>query len=209
MAEKTRRVILQRGEEERLELAVNPRDLVISQPQNTLQYVTLRGETVHAARGAGLTQVTLETFLPSEDSRFYRGVAPNDALALLYRWKSEGGPVRLLITGTEMDELFLITGLKRTLTEGDRDVGVAVTLTEYRYITLAEPDVVDGDSPGGLYLRADERSTPEVYITQGGEDLWTVARLQLGDGSRWREIALRNGISDPCGLSAGKELYLV
>ncbi len=209
MAEKTRRVILQRGEDERLEFAVNPRDLVISQPQNTLQYVTLRGETVHAARGAGLTQVTLETFLPSEDSRFYRDMPPNDALALLYRWKSEGGPVRLLITGTEMDELFLITGLKRTLTEGDRDVGVAVTLTEYRYITLAEPDVVDGDSPGGLYRRADERSTPEVYVTQGGEDLWTVARLQLGDGSRWREIALRNGISDPCGLPAGKELYLV
>lgn len=209
MAENTRKVILQRGEEERLEFAVNPRDLVISQPQNTLQYVTLRGETVHAARGAGLTRVTLETFLPSEGSRFYRGVTPNDALALLYRWKSEGGPVRLLITGTEMDELFLITGLQRTLSEGDRDVGVAVTLTEYRYITLAEPDVVERGSAGGLYRRADERSTPEVYLTRGGEDLWTVARLWLGDGSRWREIATRNGISDPCRLPAGEELYLL
>ncbi len=208
MASNTRTVILQRGEEERLQFAVNPRDMVISQPQNTLSYVTIRGETVHAARGSGLTQVTLETFLPSEESRFYQGVTPAEALAMLHRWKTEGGPVRLLISGSEIDELFLITGLKRTLTEGDRDVGVAITLKEYKYITLAEPDVVASQSAGGLYSRADERTIPAVYRTRGGEDLWTIARLCLGDGSRWRELAMINKIADPHNLPAGRELYL-
>lgn len=208
MASNTRTVLLQRGEEERLQFAVNPRDMVLSQPQNTLRYVTIRGETVHAARGSGLTQVTLETFLPSEESRFYQGITPAQALAMLYRWKTEGSPVRLLISGSEIDGLFLITGLKRTLTEGDRDVGVAVTLKEYKYITLAEPDVVASQSAGGLYSRADERDVPAVYVTRGGEDLWTIARLCLGDGSRWRELAVKNGIWDPHGLPAGKELYL-
>ena len=208
MASNTRTVILQRGEEERLQFAVNPRDMVISQPQNTLSYVTIRGETVHAARGSGLTQVTLETFLPSEDSRFYQGVTPAEALAMLHRWKTEGSPVRLLISGSEIDELFLITGLKRTLTEGDRDVGVAITLKEYKYITLAEPDVVASQSAGGLYSRADERTIPAVDRTRGGEDLWTIARLCLGDGSRWRELAIINKIADPHNLPAGRELYL-
>ena len=208
MAGNTRIVILQRGEEERLVLAVNPRHMVISQPQNTLSYVTVRGETVHAARGSGLTQVTLETFLPGEDSRFYRGVTPAEALAMLYRWKTEGGPVRLLISGSELGELFLITGLRRTLTEGDRDVGVAIALKEYKYITLAEPDVVARQGAGGLYQRADERAASASYVTRGGEDLWTVARTCLGDGGRWREIAVRNGIDDPHDLPAGKELYL-
>lgn len=208
MASNTRTVILQRGEEEQLQFAVNPRNMVISQPQNTLSYVTIRGETVHAARGSGLTQVTLETFLPSEASRFYQGITPAEALAMLQRWKTEGGPVRLLISGSEIDELFLITGLKRTLTEGDRDVGVAITLKEYKYITLAEPDVVAGQSAGGLYSRADERAVPAVYTTRGGEDLWTIARLCLGDGSRWRELAIRNNIVDPHNLPAGRELYL-
>ena len=208
MASNTRTVILQRGEEERLQFAVNPRDMVISQPQNTLSYVTIRGETVHAARGSGLTQVTLETFLPSEDSRFYQGVTPAEALAMLHRWKTEGSPVRLLISGSEIDELFLITGLKRTLTEGDRDVGVAITLKEYKYITLAEPDVVASQSAGGLYSRADERTIPAVYRTRGGEALGTIARLCLGDGSRWRELAIINKIADPHNLPAGRELYL-
>jgi nucleoid-associated protein YgaU len=104
--------------------------------------------------------------------------------------------------------LFLITGLKRTLTEGDRDVGVAITLKEYKYITLAEPDVVASQSAGGLYSRADERTIPAVYRTRGGEDLWTIARLCLGDGSRWRELAIINKIADPHNLPAGRELYL-
>ena len=76
MMNNTRTVILQRGEE-RLQLAVNPRQMVISQPQNTLSYVTVRGETVHAARGSGLTQVTLRTL-------YYRVVVFKDPLQGLY-----------------------------------------------------------------------------------------------------------------------------
>lgn len=208
MATNTRTVILQRGEEEQLVLAVNPRQMVLSQPQNTLSYQTILGETVHAARGSGLMQVTLETFFPHEDSRFYQGVEPQKALAMVQRWKEEGSPVRLLISDSEVDGLFLVCALERTFTEGDRDLGVRMSLKEYKYVTLAGTDIVTEDLAGGLYPRADERVVPTVYVTAGGEDLWTIARLYLGDGSLWKGLALRNGISDPHGLPAGKELYL-
>ena len=208
MATNTRTVILQRGESELLQLAVNPRNIVISQPQNTLSYVTIRGDTVHAARGGGLTQVTLATFLPAGNSRFFQGVTPAEVLAMLKRWKENGSPIRLLISGSELGELFLICGLEQTLTEGDQDVGIRITLKEYKYVTLAEPDVLGGDSVGGLYRRAEGRTTPAVYVTMGGEDLWTVARICLGDGDRWKELAARNSIADPHNLPAGKELYL-
>ena len=108
MATNTRTVILQRGEEEQLQLAVNPKNMVISQPQNTMRYVTIRGDTVHVARGGGLTQVTLATFLPSAGSRFYQGVTPAQALAMLQRWMEAGEPIRLLISGSELGELFLV-----------------------------------------------------------------------------------------------------
>lgn len=208
MATNTRTVILQRGESELLQLAVNPRQMVISQPQNTLSYVTVRGDTVHAARGGGLAQVTLTTFLPAEHSRFYQGITPAEALAMLHRWKESGAPIRLLISGSELGELFLICGLEQTLNEGDEDVGIRIALKEYKYVTLAESDVLDSSSVGGLYRRVDGRSNVTVYVTSGGEDLWTVARICLGDGSRWKELAVRNGIADPHNLPAGKELYL-
>ena len=208
MATNTRTVILQRGEEEQLVLAVNPRQMVLSQPQNTLRYQTILGETVHAARGSGLMQVTLETFFPHEDSRFYQGVEPQKALATVQRWKEEGSPVRLLISDSEVDGLFLVCALERIFTEGDRDLGIRIGLQEYKYMTLAGSDVLTDDGAGGLYPRADDRAALTVYVTAGGEDLWTIARLYLGDGSRWKELALRNGISDPHSLPAGKELYL-
>ena len=107
-----------------------------------------------------------------------------------------------------MGALFLICGLEQTLTEGDADVGIRIQLKEYKYVTLAEPDVLERENAGGLYLRADERVIPALYVTVGGEDLWTIARLYLGDGSRWQELAVRNGIADPHNLPAGKELYL-
>lgn len=208
MATNTRTVILQRGESESLQLAVNPRNMVISQPQNTLSYVTVQGDTVHAARGGGLTQVTLATFLPASNSRFFRGVTPAESLAMLKRWKKSGTPIRLLISGCELGELFLICGLEQTLIEGDHDVGIRIVLKEYKYVSMAEPDVLGSGSVGGLYRRAEDRTTPAVYVTTGGEDLWTVARICLGDGDRWKELAARNGITDPHNLPAGKELYL-
>ena len=208
MATNTRTVILQRGEEERLVLAVNPRQMVLSQPQNTLSYQTIRGETVHAARGSGLMQVALETFFPHAESRFYQGVEPEQALAMVSRWKAEGSPVRLLISDSEVDGLFLVCALERIFTEGDRDLGVRMVLKEYKYLSAAGSDELAARQAGGLYPRADERPAPTVYVTVGGEDLWTVAHLCLGDGSRWKELAVRNGIFDPHGLPAGKELYL-
>lgn len=208
MAGNTRTVILQRGEEERLQLAVNPRNMVISQPQNTIGYTTILGESVHAARGGGLTQTTLETFLPSEGSRFYQGTSPAQALAMLRRWQTQGEPVRLLISGCELGQLFLICGLEERLAEGDPDVGVAILLKEYQHLSLDQPEGTVQQSPGGLGTRPDRRERQETYLTAGGEDLWTIARLYLGDGSRWQEIASLNGISDPHNLPKGKELYL-
>ncbi|MBQ7492129.1 MAG: LysM peptidoglycan-binding domain-containing protein [Clostridia bacterium] len=211
MAQKTRMMVLRRGDEDdsqRLVLPVNPKDVVISRPQNTLSYVTVRGETVHAARGSGLTQVSLETFLPAEGSPFYSGSSPLEGLAMLRQWEREGVPVRLLISGTDIDDLFLIVGLRQKLREGDEDLGIGIDLKEYKFVTMAETDVLGGETAGGLYQRADERSTPAVYVTGEGEDLWAVARRYLGDGSRWKELAEKNGISDPHGLSGGKEIYL-
>lgn len=208
MGNTTRTVVLRRGEgdrEERLRLAVNPRDLVISQPQNTLKYVTVSGETVHTARGRGLTEVTLETFFPAEGSPFFQEMTPREGIALLRRWETGGSPVRLTISGTETDGLFLITRLRQTLSEGDEDVGVSIELREYRYLSAGEETLTGA---GGLALREEERDVPAVHVTAAGEDLWTIARRYYGDGSRWRDIALRNGICDPHELPGGKELWL-
>lgn len=210
MARKTRTVVLQQSDESsalRLELPVNPQSMVLSRPQNLVRYQTVAGETMQMARGSGLMQVTLETFLPGEHSPFYQGVTPEEGLSLLRQWMQAGTPVRLMISGVQLDELFLIAELRQVLQEGDADMGIVVVLKEYKYISLLWED--NGlQSAGGLLERADERETPGVYVTLGGEDLWSIAHRLLGSGERWKTLARRNGISDPHDLPAGKEIYL-
>lgn len=211
MAHNTRLIVLRRGDDDgelRLQFAVNPEQLVISRPHNVLQYQTVAGQSVQVPLGSGLMQVTLETFLPGSRSPFFAGVEPREGLALLQRWEQEGTPVRLLISGSELDDLFLICNLRQRLAEGDEDVGIGIDLREYRLLTLSEPESTAEQTAGGLALRTDERELPASYITAGGEDLWSIAREFLGDGSRWKELAARNAISDPHGLPAGKEIWL-
>lgn len=210
MAQKTRTVVLQQSDEGsalRLELPVNPQSITLTRPQNLLTYQTVAGETMQMARGSGLRQVSLETFLPGEHSPFYQGTAPEEGLALLEGWMQAGTPVRLMISGVQLDELFLIAELRQSLQEGDEDMGIVIVLKEYKYISLLWED--DGSqSAGGLLERTDERETPGVYVTLGGEDLWSIAHKLLGSGREWKTLARRNGISDPHNLPAGKEIYL-
>lgn len=210
MAQKTRTVVLQQSDDGsalHLELPVNPQSITLSRPQNLLTYQTVAGETMQMARGSGLRQVSLETFLPGEHSPFYQGVTPEEGLALLEGWMQAGTPVRLMISGVQLDELFLIGELRQILQEGDEDMGIVIVLKEYKYISLLWED--DGSqSAGSLLERADERETPGVYVTQGGEDLWSIAHRLLGSGRAWKTLARRSGISDPHNLPAGKEIYL-
>ena len=47
----------------------------------------------------------------------------------------------------------------------------------------------------------------DILVISTPADLPAFRRL-LGDGSRWKELARRNGISDPHGLPKGKEIWL-
>ncbi len=49
---------------------------------------------------------------------------------------------------------------------------------------------------------------PTIHVVVAGESLWSIAADELGDGARWRELAERNGISDPRRLAVGQEIEI-
>lgn len=191
---------------ERLTLPVNPERITLTRRQETKEYRTIGGEPLHLACGPGLTEVSFRTFLPDEGSRFYTGVPPLTALRMLERWQQARRPVRLIISGTDINDAFLPLSLSHTLDEGDRDIGIALTLREYVFSTL-QAGALKAEA-GGLSARADERATLRSYTVRRGDTLWAIAVRFYGDGTRWRELAQRNGISDPRQLPVGKVLVL-
>lgn len=197
--------------EERIYFTVNPAQIAVSRPNRNRVLPLAMGGTVNAWGGRGLREVVIRTFLPDAGSPFYDGTDPQTVLSMLRAWQDSGDPVRLILSGSDINDAFLIEDVTETLREGDRDVGVTLTLREYKFKSaLAALAALAGGSgaSGSGFQRQDERVTPRTYTVKKGDTLWGIATRFYGDGTRWRELASKNGVGDPKKLQIGKVLTL-
>lgn len=192
--------------EQQFSFTVNPERLSISRPNcNRVETLALGGE-INLWGGRGLREVRFTTFLPSEDSPFYDGTDGAAVLALLKAWQDSGQPVRMIVSGSDINDAFLIEDVTETLREGDADIALTLTLREYKFTAEAgESGTVSG---GTQAKRTDERVTPKTRTVRRGDTLWGIACELYGDGTRWREIAKKNGITEPRRLQIGTVLML-
>ena len=211
----TRTVLLWHNNgETRFTFAVNPASITVSRPNvNRVADLALGGQ-VNLWGGRGLREVTLDTFLPREGSPFFQGTSPETILALLKTWQDSGGPVRLIISGTDINDAFLLEDVSQTFREGDGDVWLSVSLREYKFQSAAQTTdqtaVSDagGDTASAQTQREDERVLPTTYTVVKGDTLWDIAAKFYGTGTRWGEIAQKNGITNPRRLQIGTVLQL-
>ncbi len=189
--------------EQQLTFTVNPEKLSVSRPNTNRVYALAMGGEVNVWGGRGLRSVSFETFLPGEQSPFFDGVTPDSALAMLKSWQDSGDPVRLIISDTDINDAFLIEDVSETLREGDGDTALALSLREYKFSSELAPQ--SGEVQSG---RVDERVLPDTWTVKKGDTLWDIACDLYGDGLKWREIAAKNGISDPRTLQIGRVLVL-
>lgn len=167
------------------------------------------GGTVNIWGGRGLREVRLTTFLPSAYSPFFDGKEPESVLAMLKSWQDSGDPVRLIISGSDINDAFLIEDVSETLAEGDRDVGLTVTLREYKFKS-ALAALAGGSGGSGSALSESGRmsgSRPRPTPSKRGTPFGTCLRF-YGDGTKWGRIAAKNGVTNPRKLQIGKVLTL-
>ena len=206
----TRTVLLWHNNgEERIYFTVNPARLTVTRPNENRVRSLAMGGAVNIWGGRGLREVRLTTFLPDASSPFYTGQEPETVLAMLKSWQDSGDPVRLIISGSDINDAFLIEDVSETLAEGDRDVGLTLTLREYKFKSaLAALAGGSGSAASVSKTRTDERVTPKTYTVKKGDTLWDIACRFYGDGTKWGNIAARNGVADPRKLQIGTVLTL-
>ena len=206
----TRTVLLWHNNgEQRIYFTVNPAKITVTRPnENRVKHLSMGG-TVNIWGGRGLRTVTLETFLPDSVSPFYGGQEPESILSMLKSWQDSGDPVRLIISGSDINDAFLIEDVSETLVEGDRDVGLALTLREYKFKSaLAALAGGTGVTSSAGTKRTDERTAAKSYTVKRGDTLWDIAHRFYGSGTEWRRIAEKNGVTNPRTLQIGKVLTL-
>ena len=57
-------------------------------------------------------------------------------------------------------------------------------------------------------VREDSRELPDTHTVVKGESLWAIAKRYLGSGSRYKELAEKNGISNPNLIFPGQVIRL-
>ena len=94
--------------EQQFTFTVNPERLRVSRPNcNRVERLAMGG-TVNLWGGRGLREVSFTTFLPEERSPFYGGTDGAEVLSLLKAWQDSGDPVRLIVSGSDINDAFLI-----------------------------------------------------------------------------------------------------
>ncbi len=205
----TRTVLLWHNNgETQFTFAVNPADITVSRPNvNRVADLALGGQ-INLWGGRGLREVRLDTFLPQETSHLFAGRSPDAILSLLKTWQDSGDPIRLIISGTDINDAFLIEDVSQSFREGDGDVWLSLQLREYKFQNVSRQQAGQSGLSAQSSQREDERITPKTYTVVKGDTLWDIAARFYGSGTKWGVLAEKNGITNPRLLQIGTVLYL-
>lgn len=74
----------------------------------------------------------------------------------------------------------------------------------------AETTVVETEVEAEAEAETTSAAVPsgDVYVVKAGDSLWSIAKAQLGDATRWTEIAALNALTKGSTLALGQELKL-
>ena len=126
---------------------------------------------------------------------------PEEIKFKIKTWMGSKKPCHLIVTGTKIN-------LHCTIEQFDcdeeggaiGDLNYTIRLKEYRQPTIRQVSV-DPKTETATVDDAEERTdntvAPSTYNIVKGDCLYNIAKKQLGDASKWPEIAKLNGISSP------------
>ncbi|WHX47878.1 LysM peptidoglycan-binding domain-containing protein [Paenibacillus woosongensis] len=169
---------------------VNPEEVRITRGKgyetlNMLSYGEFDMATAERVR-----EITFSSFFPARWGDHEMQPAPKEAMHLLTEMMNSKRPVRLIIENL-VNLLVFITVHDTTFKGGEPDdIYFDLTARMWRQPkvhTKAGSAAGSGNSGGGSN-RPDLKKTPKAYTVKSGDSLSKIAKLELGDSSKWSAI---------------------
>ena len=178
------------------------------------------GENLHP-RPSRLRAVRFSGIFPGSRMGFVTAgtlLSPGEYSARMEAALSSKEPLRLVVSGGAAPFSMLAVVEKFLCWEQageDGDLYFTLALREYRpygtqsvAVKVVSPDGKPVGSAGSSSGRTGSPAVPKTYTVQKGDNLWSIAKRFLGDGSRYGEIAKWNNIGNPSLIYPGQVLRL-
>ncbi|MNJ35438.1 LysM domain/BON superfamily protein [compost metagenome] len=124
-------------------------------------------------------------------------------------------PVRLILTGTPVNVLVLISAHDTTFKGGEPgDIYFDLTARTWRQMKVHTKVAAAGAGTANKKnesARADTKKTPKTYTVKAGDSLSKIAKLELGNSSKWQAIYNLNKKTigkDPNKIKPGQKLVM-
>ena len=149
----------------------------------------------------GLAQLSLSSFFPNKEYSFneYSNVPkPYDMVRYFKEWKNKGTVVRVIFTGTDINQEMYITNFAYGEKDGTGDVYYNMDLLEYRPIIV--PTITENNSnntqntnrPTDTNNKNDSSNKQKTHKVVKGDCLWDIAQKYYGKGSLYPKIKEAN-----------------
>ncbi|MNJ27391.1 LysM domain protein [compost metagenome] len=196
---------------EAIEFPVLPGKIEVQSSGDSKTYdISMLGE-INVIKNMKLKEIAFESLFPAswfpgvnvERSAMFR---PAYYIDRIEDWRSKKRPIRLVLTGSNLNINMAVSIEKFSWSEEGGAVGdihYQLSFKEYRFYA-AKKVKVEQDATGKETVlsenqsasRADTRVQPGTYTLVAGDNLWKVAKQFLGDGSKYKQIQTLNGIKD-------------
>lgn len=187
--------------------------------RNKTAYILNFGE-MNLAKKPGLQEIRFTALLPGRKYSFVQTEdgfhEPEYFLNSFKEYKAAAKPVQMILFRKLADGTQLFCGNMEVLLEdytvtekgGEQgDFWVEMHWKEWK----AAKSIRYSIKGNTMVEQGQERQTKQpaaTYTVQKGDCLWNIAKKQLGNGARYREIAQKNGIADPNRIYPGQVLKL-
>ena len=152
----------------------------------------------------GLAQLSLSSFFPNNEYSFneYANVPkPYDMVRYFKEWKNKGTVVRVIFTGTDINQEMYITNFSYGERDGTGDVYYNMDLLEYRPIIV--PTITENNSNNTQNTnrptdtnnnsnKNNTNNTQKTHKVKKSDCLWDIAQKYYGKGSLYPKIKEAN-----------------
>lgn len=129
--------------EQVIKLPVTPAEFQIQSGMNNETYETISQGEIKLIGMPKIKAITLQSFFPAKDYTFLkdRSYTGWEYVELIEGWMARRIPVRLVITGTNINMACTIESFEYGPKDGSGDIYYSISLSEFKFIKLSQRGV--------------------------------------------------------------------